>query len=147
MKMVYKKNSNSQVWGNVAFVPRIHYPVPLISLVHPLRPKSGHRWSRKKRTTHFSLNFLPLEKRFKRYIYICVCIKKKRKERRATRNFPLVSPPPGNIYDDEEKVEPICRRHPRRSKFLSFINHWSPMSIIDIVASINREYRTGYISE
>lgn len=103
----------------MAFVPRIRYPVPLISLVHPLRPKSGHRWSRKKRTTHFSLNFLPLEKRFKRYIYIY----KKEKERKKSNEELSTRIPPDNIYDDEEKVEPICRRHPRRSKFLSFINH------------------------
>lgn len=56
---------------------------------------SPQKWpplvEKKKRSTHFSLNFLPLEKRFKRYVYIYMYIYvKKRKERRAARNFPLV---------------------------------------------------------
>lgn len=57
---------------------------------------SPQKWpplvEKKKRSTHFSLNFLPLEKRFKRYVYIYVYICKKKKRKKSSEKLSTRSP-------------------------------------------------------
>lgn len=67
------RNPNSQVWEKRAIHPTDTLPS---SPNFPGPSTSPQKWpplvEKKKRTTHFSLNFLPLEKRFKRYVYIYI---------------------------------------------------------------------------